>query len=333
MKTVRWGLLSTAHINRALIPAIRSSKRGKLVAVASRDINVARAYAQEWEIPVTFGSYQEMVASDEIDVIYISLPNHLHAEWSIKAMKASKHVLCEKPLALTAEEVDRMIAAQKQSGCYLAEAFMYLHHPQTRIVGEWVRGGKLGDISLIKSYFSFMMKNREGNIRLAPQYGGGSLWDIGIYPISFSQYIMGGNLPEWVAGSQWTGPSGVDEDFAGMMVYPGGSVAQIGCSFRTPYNTSTEIIGTDGKLVINRPFTQADSPESSVLFISEQGQSQKINVPQQALYSGEVEDMHDAILDGKTPSISLQASMNHIKTAVALYQAASSQTIVRLEGA
>lgn len=330
MKTVRWGLLSTAHINRALIPAIRSSKRGELVAVASRDINVARAYAQEWEIPFTFGSYEAMLASDEIDAVYISLPNHLHAEWTIRALQASKHVLCEKPMALSVDEVDSMVEAQRKSGCYLAEAFMYLHHPQTKIIGEWVNSGKLGDISLVKSYFSFMMKNRDGNIRLTPQYGGGALWDVGIYPISFSQYIMGGKAPEWVAGSQWIGPSGVDEDFAGMMGYPGGGVAQIGCSFRTPYNTYTEIIGTGGRLVINRPFTQADSPESSLVYISEQGQSQKISVPSQALYSGEVEDLHDAVLDGKPPLISLQASRNHIQTAVALYQAASTQSIVRL---
>src|SRR5512133_3188347 len=119
---VRWGLLSTARINRRLIPAIRASKRGKLVGVASRALEKANAYAAEWEIPKTFGSYEEMLASDEIDAVYNSLPNHLHAEWTVRALEAGKHVLCEKPFAISVEEVDRMADASRKAGRVLQEA-------------------------------------------------------------------------------------------------------------------------------------------------------------------------------------------------------------------
>ncbi len=157
---VRWGLLSTANINHRLIPAIRASKRGELVAVASRSLPAAEKYAAKWNIPLAFGSYQEMLDSGKIDVVYISLPNHLHAEWSIRALQAGVHVLCEKPFAITLEQVDQMIETSRQTGRVLAEAFMYRHHPQTKIVGEWVHSGRLGEISLVSGVFNFKIKER-----------------------------------------------------------------------------------------------------------------------------------------------------------------------------
>ncbi len=147
---LKWGLLSTAHINRALIPVLQASKRNELAAVASRSQSTADAYAGEWRIPRAHGSYEALLADPEIDVIYNSLPNHLHAEWTIKALQAGKHVLCEKPMALTVDELNRMEAASKHSGKVLAEAFMYRHHPQTLKVKELVDSGALGDLQLIK---------------------------------------------------------------------------------------------------------------------------------------------------------------------------------------
>jgi predicted dehydrogenase len=196
MKKVRWGLLSTASINRRLIPPIRASQRGELVAVASRSQAAADAYAAEWGIPRAFGSYEAMLSSGEIDAVYVSLPNHLHAEWTIRALDHGLHVLCEKPFALTLAEVDSMTAAAARNGRALAEAFMYRHHPQTKIAGEWVREGKLGDLAVFRGTFSFYMENRE-NIRMRADDGGGSLWDVGVYPISFAQFLFGGP-PEWV---------------------------------------------------------------------------------------------------------------------------------------
>ncbi len=329
MDTVRWGIVSTAHINRRVIPAIRASKRGKLAAVASRDIAKGQAYARDWDIPRVFGSYEDMLASDEVEAVYISLPNHLHAEWSIKAMQAGKHVLCEKPFALTVEDVDRMAAASRQNGRVLQEAFMYRHHPQTKLVGEMLREGQLGEIRLVRAAFSFFMGDSPGNVRLVPDYGGGALWDVGIYPISFAQFVYG-QLPETAAGQQWIGESGIDESFAGLLVYPGGRPAQISCAFNVPYFTMAEIHGSLGRLTLNRPFTGVNEKDREILFTTVNGKMEKLKVKSPELYLGEIENMNAAILDGAPTLISLDESRNHVRTACALYEAARKQATVRV---
>ena len=329
MSKVRWGLLSTANINRRVIPVIRESARGELVAVASRSLSSAQAYARKWEIPQTFGSYEAMLASDAVDAVYISLPNHLHAEWAIKAMQQGKHVLCEKPFAITLDDVDEMTAVSQKTGCILTEAFMYRHHPQTKIVGEWVRDGRLGRITLVRAVFNFAFKTRE-NIRLNPKWGGGSLWDVGVYPLSMAQFIMGGP-PELVSGSQWLGESGVDEVFSGQMSYANGAVAQIGSAFCTPWHTYAEIFGTEGRLTMNRPFTGLTDGHRKLIFYPKEGTPEEIAVPEKSLYLGEVEDMNAAILDGRSPYITLEETRNHIKTALALYQSAKTYQVVTLD--
>lgn len=330
MNSLRWGLLSTARINRRVIPAIRASKRGQLVAVASRDIKKAEQYAAEWEIPVAFGSYEEMLASDQVDIIYISLPNHMHAEWSVKALEAGKHVLCEKPFALSVEEVDRMIDASRRTGRVLAEGFMYLHHPQTKLVGEYVHSGRLGDITLVRAMFSFILGNRSTNIRLNPGFGGGSLWDAGIYPISYAQYIMK-DLPHSVAGQQWLGETGVEENFFGQLNYADGRVAQIASSFRIPYQSALEIYGTKGRLTLNRPFNGINEKDRAILFTPADGKTEKLRVKSPDLYLGEIEDLHSAVLDGKPVSIPLDVCRDHVKIACALYEAAEKNQTMPLE--
>jgi predicted dehydrogenase len=242
-------------------------------------------------------------------------------------MEAGKHVLCEKPFAITLDEVDQMIAVSERTGCKLAEAFMYRHHPQTKIVGEWVRSGRLGDIYLVRGTFNFLMGSRD-NVRLVPEWGGGCLWDVGIYPLSFSQYVMG-EPPQWVSGSQWIGESGVDEHFYGQMTYSGDRVAQISSSFASPSHASIEIFGTEGRLVLNRPFVELDQ-DRRLTFDPYQGKPQNIKVPEKELYLGEVEDLHAAILDGRPNYLTLAETRNHVRTALALYESAAKQTIVSL---
>lgn len=315
---VHWGLISTARINRMLIPSIRASKRGKLTAVASRNQARANEYAKQLAIPHAFGSYSSMLESNLIDAVYISLPNHLHAEWTIKSLEAGKHVLCEKPLALSLEEVDRMIAASQHSGCVLAEAFMYRHHPQTKILGEWVHTGQLGEISLVRGVFNFTLQDRD-DIRLKPEMGGGSLWDVGVYPVSMAQFVYGGP-PDRVMGEQWVGDTGVDESFAALMHYPGGGLAEVSSSLRTPRHTSIEIIGTKGTLSLNRPFVDLES-RALMIFQPARGNPRRIPVPKKKLYLGEIEDMHAAILDNSPSYLSLQESRDHVRTVMALYEA------------
>ncbi len=327
MAIVRWGLLSTAKINRRLIPAIRGSKRGQLSAVASRSQGSAEAYAVEWRIPKAFGSYEAMLESDEIDAVYISLPNHLHAEWTIQALASGKHVLCEKPMAIALPEIEKMISVAKETGLVLAEAFMYRHHPQTKIVGEWVRSGRLGEITLVYGVFNFKLEDR-GNIRLVPEWGGGSLWDVGVYPLSFAQYVMG-QMPKSVTGSQWIGESGVDELFSGLLTYSGNRMALISSSFKSPFHTTIEIMGTEGRLTIDRPFiSMADAP--NLVFHPAEGEPQQIPVPNKDLYLSEIEDMHAAILDGQPSYLTLDESKHHMKTVLALYESARLGTPVSL---
>jgi xylose dehydrogenase (NAD/NADP) len=327
MKKVRWGLLSTANINRRLIPAIRQSERGELVAVASSSMEKAKAYVKEWEIPQAFGSYQEMLDSGAVDAVYISLPNHLHAEWSIKALKAGAHVLCEKPFAITLDEVDSMIATQKETGLVLAEAFMYRHHPQTKIAGEMVHSGMLGEISMVRGAFDYAFDNRE-NVRLVPEWGGGCLWDVGVYPLSFAQYVMGGP-PQWVMGAKWPGDTGVDETFVGQMGYTGNRFAQISSAFRTPFHTFMEMIGTEGRLQINNPFIGID--DGQMIFYPKDREAEVIPVPREYLYQGEVEDMQVAILDSAEQYLSLEETRNHVKTVLALYESAKTNKVITLQ--
>ena len=200
---LRWGLLSTARINKALIPPLRLSKRNTLLAVASRSQEKADAYAREQKIKRAYGSYEALLADPEIDVIYNPLPNHLHAEWSIKAVEAGKHVLCEKPLALSLAEVDAMAAAAGKTGKIIAEAFAYRAHPHMRKVKEIVNSGKLGKIKMVHGSFTFVM-TKQDDIRWDPDMGGGALWDIGCYPLSFCAHGAGHGTPGslWLAGHQ-----------------------------------------------------------------------------------------------------------------------------------
>jgi predicted dehydrogenase len=335
---VRWGLLSTARINRALIPVIRKSSRSTLTAVASRSFASAQSYADQWKIPQAFGSYQEMLSSSAVDAVYIGLPNHLHAEWTIKALNAGVHVLCEKPFATSLEDTDAMIAASRANDRSLAEAFMYRHHPQTDLVKSWVEDHQLGNITVIRGAFHFHLPEDQRqhdnlNVRLVPEYGGGCLWDVGIYPLSYFQFLLDGP-PEWVFGSAQKGPTGVDEVFAAQMGYRtknGNEVlAQFTSSFNTPLHTFLEIVGSRGSLYVSRPFANLEKG-AEVIFTGKKGKKQKLRVPKKSLYLGEVEDLEKTILDSKSPLISLAETRNHVKTALALYQSARERQIVRID--
>ena len=222
-KPLNWGILSTARINRALFPPLRASRRSQLLAVASRDPSAVKDYAREREIPRAYGSYEELLSDPDIDVIYNPLPNHLHTEWTVKALQAGKHVLCEKPMALTLAEMDQVEAASRASGRAVTEAFMYRHHPQTLMVKELVDGGQIGRLQYIRGSYSYPF-TRTGNFRADPARGGGSIWDVGCYPISYAR-LLAGSEPLEVYGRQVLSPSGIDETFVGQMVlrrgYPG----------------------------------------------------------------------------------------------------------------
>jgi D-xylose 1-dehydrogenase (NADP+, D-xylono-1,5-lactone-forming) len=316
-KVLNWGLLSTARINNALIPPLRASKRNHLMAVGSRTQESAEKYAQVKKIPRAQGSYESLLADPEIDVIYNPLPNHLHAEWTIKAVEAGKHVLCEKPLALNVHEVDAMQAAARKHGCVVMEAFMYRHHPQTLKVQEIVKSGSLGTLKLIRGSFSFLL-SRDGDVRLDPAMGGGSIWDIGCYPISYARTVLGEN-PLEVFGWQVTGKTGIDETFVGQMRFANDVLVQFDSSFAIPFHAFMEIVGVEGTLNVPKPFQPYKNEK---IYLTQGDKTETIKIKGQELYIGEVEDMADAILLGKEPRISLEDSRANVGVISALLESA-----------
>jgi predicted dehydrogenase len=325
MDKLRWGLLSTARINRAVIPPIRSSKRSELVAVASRDQAKADAYAKEWQIPRAYGSYEALLADKDIDAIYNPLPNDMHAEWSIKCAEAGKHVLVEKPIALTTREVDRMIAAAKKNNVVIAEAFMYKHHPQTLQVLDLVKQGAIGELKLIRGSFTFNL-TRTVDVRLIPEMGGGSIWDVGCYPISYARLIAQAE-PIEVFGWQVTGATGVDETFSGQMRFANGLLAQFDSGFRSPFRTSIEIAGASGTIEIKFPF----KPDGIEKFVITHGDKvEQFESADKPLYTGEIEDMESAAIDHQPQRVSLEDSRANVAVIVALLESARTGQVVRL---
>ncbi|HEY5902871.1 MAG TPA: Gfo/Idh/MocA family oxidoreductase [Anaerolineales bacterium] len=313
---LNWGLLSTARINRAIIPPVRASRRSHLLAVGSRSQDSAEEYASKWNIPRAYGSYEALLEDPEIDVIYNSLPNHLHAEWTIRALRAGKHVLCEKPMALSVEDVDAIAEAAKETGRVVAEAFMYRHHPVTLKVKEMVDGGEIGELQYVRGSFSYTL-TRE-SYRANAEMGGGSIWDVGCYPISYAR-MLSGEEPVEVFGRQVIGESGIDMTFAGELRFPGGVLAQFDCGFDSPLRVQMEVAGREGWLKVENPYKPGKGEH--ILF-SRGDETKKIRVPGRELYIGEVEDIEDAVLKGTAPRIPLEDSRGNIAVILALLESA-----------
>jgi predicted dehydrogenase len=333
---IRWGLLSTANINQALISPLRQAARSELIAVASRDQARADAYAAANGIPKAYGSYEALLADPEIDVIYNPLPNKLHREWTIKAADAGKHVLCEKPLVTTLDEFDMVEAAAERNGVTIFEAFMYLHHPQTRTVLEMVTAGKLGKVQQINSWFHFYLSpERSENIRLSAPLHGGSLWDVGVYPNSMALSVAAaagaGELPQEVWASQIIGETGVDVAMRAQLRFANNLIAQISSGFRTPFREAVHIVGDEGALHVIEPWKPGlRGVESRCLFTSRQGGEEVIITPAIDPYLCEVQAMEACILDGAAPVLSLRQSRNFLKSVLAIYASAASNRVVQL---
>ncbi len=254
MTKFNWGILSTANIGqRAMIPALKASEMAEVSAVASRDLAKARRFADELEIEKAYGSYQELLDDDQVDAVYIPLPNHLHKEWSIKAAEAGKHVLCEKPLALTAEECQEMKAAAYANGVLLMESFMYRHHPRILAAREMVRNGKIGELKVIDASFTFRLDDKN-DIRYQPEMGGGAVMDVGCYCINIIR-LMAGREPKAVqARAEWAS-SGVDAQLVGILDFGDGLIAHFDCGFTMQSRQHCIIAGTDSYLSLPWTFT------------------------------------------------------------------------------
>jgi predicted dehydrogenase len=327
LMTVRWGILGTARINRRLVPAFGASRRGELCAVASRDQARAEAQAREYGIPRAVQGYRALLDDPAIDAVYIPLPNTEHVPWTLAAIAAGKHVLCEKPLVLDPRDVDRIAAAATAAGVVVEEGFMYRHEPLTAAVVKLLNDGAIGAIRAIVSGFTFALEGStpstspgaDANIRLNPALGGGALWDVGSYPVSYAQ-LVAGHEPTMVYGAAHWHASGVDEEFMGMLRFDGGLSASVFAGFRTPYRTWLEILGTDGTLTVPNPFR----PEPvEVLELERNSGIQHLEVRGSSLlFLNEIEDFEARILDGAPAVVTLAESRRTAATLAALHAAA-----------
>jgi D-xylose 1-dehydrogenase (NADP+, D-xylono-1,5-lactone-forming) len=320
MTALRWGILGPGRIAPRLVRAIAGSDRSELVAVASRDIGRAQAFAATHGIARAYGSYDELLADPGVDVIYVSLPNHLHAERTIRALEAGKHVLCEKPLALTVDQVDEIAAAAGRAGRIAAEAFMYLHHPQILQAIELSRGGALGPLELVSGTFSFFLSHAD-DPRIDPSMGGGSLWDVGCYPISLARRIAG-EEPDSVSAFARFDEHGVDRTFIGQLHFPCGLLAQFDSGFAAPDRERVEIVGGEATLVLTSPFLPDPDGPAPSLVLWRGRESTPIEVESVDQYRAEVDDLAAAILDGTPPRVDLAFSRGTVAAIVSLDAAA-----------
>jgi D-xylose 1-dehydrogenase (NADP+, D-xylono-1,5-lactone-forming) len=312
---MRLGLLSTANINRHVIPGAKESPEVDLVAVASRSQQAADAYAEKWEIPRAHGSYEALLEDPDVDAVYISLPNGLHVDWSVRALEAGKHVLCEKPLDRNPAEVERAFDAAERADRILMEAFMYRHNPQTRRLSALVEEGALGEVRLIRASFSFML-TEETNVRLSAELDGGALMDVGCYCVSGSRLLAG--EPELALGRQLVGPSGVDVRFAGTLVFPGGAMSQFDCGFDLPDRSNLEVVGSEGVARIASPW-HVRPPGIELV---RGGNVEQVEIPPADSYRLEVENLARAIRGEEAPLLGRDDALGQARAIEALYRSA-----------
>jgi predicted dehydrogenase len=321
---VRWGIISTANINRKVIPGAKASPKVDLVGVASRDQARAEQYASWWEIPRAYGSYEALLADDEIDAVYISLPNTLHCEWSIKALEAGKHVLCEKPLSRHPEEVAAAFDAADRTGRLLSEAFMWRHNPQTARLKQLLDEGAIGELRLVRSTFSYSLYD-EDNIRLQTEVEGGGLMDVGCYTVSGSRFLAGGE-PERVFGEAWYGPTGTDWVFAGTMRFPGNVIAAFDCGTALVNRDELEAIGSEGSLFVDDPW---HCLKPGIELRRDNG-VERIEIEQQDSYRLELENMSGAIRGEAELLLARDDAMAQARVLEALHESATTSAPVTL---
>jgi D-xylose 1-dehydrogenase (NADP+, D-xylono-1,5-lactone-forming) len=312
---VRWGIVSTAHINRLVIPGAHASEKVELLAVASRDRGRAEAYAREWGIARAHGSYETLLADPDIEAVYISLPNSLHVDWSIRALEAGKHVLCEKPLSREPVRVEEAFAAAERAGRLLMEAFMYRHNPQTRRLLELVAEGAIGELRVIRSAFSYSLYD-ENNIRLRTDLDGGSLMDVGCYCVSGSRLLAG--EPESLHGHAYVGPTGTDWVFAGSMRFPGDVLALFDSGTCLPDRDELEVIGTEGTLFLDDPW----HCRRLVIELRRDDGLERIELEPADSYRLELENLSDAIRGIAQPLLGRDDAVGQARAIEALYRSA-----------
>jgi len=310
---VKWGIISTADINRKVIPGAKASPKVDLVGVASRDQARADEYAREQGIERAYGSYDALLADPEIEAVYISLPNSMHCEWSIRALEAGKHVLCEKPLSGHTKDAEEAFDASERTGRILSEAFMYRHNPQTLRLTRLVEEGAIGELRLVRSAFSYSLYDPD-NIRLHTDLEGGALMDVGCYCVSGSR-LLGGE-PASVYGEARIGETGTDWVFTALLRFPNGVLALFDCGTALPERDELEAIGSEGSLFLDDPW-HCKRPGIEV---RRDGGTERIELDIADSYRLELEDLSDAIRGEAEPLLGREDALAQARVLEALHQ-------------
>jgi D-xylose 1-dehydrogenase (NADP+, D-xylono-1,5-lactone-forming) len=320
---IRWGIISTARINRKFLAGARQSSELEVLGVASRQRESAQRYAADNGIERAYGGYDALLADPDIDAVYISLPNSMHVEWTIRALEAGKHVLCEKPMGRRAADVERAFDVADREGRLLMEAFMYRHNPQTRRLVELVNEGAVGRVRLIRSAFSFATDD-PANVRLSTALEGGALMDVGCYCVSGSRLI--GGEPERVGAEQVTGGDGVDIVIAATMRFADDVLAHFDAGLALDTRDELEVVGDEGSLFLDDPWHCLEP----VIELRRDGARDPIEVELVNSYMLEAENMSAAIR-GEAPLLLGRAdALGQARTIEALYEAADTGRAVTL---
>lgn len=318
---LRWGIMSTAQISHTFVQALKQSSRSEVVAIASRSLEKAQTYANKYDIPSAYGSYEELINDPNIDVVYIPLPNNLHAEWTVKAAQQGKHVLVEKPITLSLLEMEQIEQAAQENNVVVSEALMYLHHHQTLIVEDIIRKDIIGEVVHIKAWLDRHMPTDNDPLCIHPEFGGGALWNFGIYPVSFAMLIAY-QIPSSVYGFAKKNEFGCDEVFVGQMQFDKCS-AQISCNIVSPSSKGATIVGTKGRIEIPNPWTPGkQNEETEITVVTHEYGSETLKIAAKNPYLCEIEDMELCILENKSPRIPLNISKAFLATILELYAVA-----------
>ncbi|HEX3801360.1 MAG TPA: Gfo/Idh/MocA family oxidoreductase [Solirubrobacteraceae bacterium] len=319
-----WGFLSTARINDALLGGIAAVPEEVAYAIASRDAGRAAEYARLKGIERSYGSYQELLADPDVDIVYVSLPNGLHVEWTRRALEAGKHVLCEKPLSRSPSEVEELFELAQTRGRQLSEAFMYRHNPQTKLIKELVDAGAIGDLRLIRGSFSFNCDPADPRMLVGME--GGGLMDVGCYPVNMARLLAG--EPERVSAQQLLGGDGVDVVMAGVLCFPGGVIGQFDCGLAMPDRHGLEVVGATGALLVAWPWNPIDHR----IELWEEGAEEPriITVPAADSYALQVADLSAASRGEHLPLLGRTDALGQARTLEALYASAESGQSVTL---
>jgi predicted dehydrogenase len=315
--------LSTADINRKLIPGAKASPKVDLLAVASRDRERAESYAREWGIERAYGSYEELLEDPDVEAVYISLPNTLHCEWSIRAVEAGKHVLCEKPMSRHPADVEAAFDAAARADRILMEAFMYRHNPQTMRLAALVAEGAIGELRVVRSAFSYGLYDAN-NIRLRTDVEGGSLMDVGCYCVSGSR-LLGGE-PEIVYGQALIGETGTDWVFSASMTFPGDVLALFDCGTALAERDELEAVGTEGSIFLDDPWHALEP----VIELRRPDGVERIELAPLDSYRLELENLSDAIRGEAEALLGRDDALAQARTIEALFRSADTGQPVSL---